>query len=73
MEWQSISMAAPKSRCSRMNTRRKRAVIGLVEAVDPPQRFGDGNALIVDFLGVADDAGDRAEAAGNPHRAGIGE
>ena len=49
------------------------AVIRLIQAVDPPQRFGDGNALIVDFLGVADDASHRAETAGDPHRAGIGE
>ena len=51
----------------------QRAVIGLVEAVDPPQRFVDRNALIVDFLGVADHARHRAEPAGDPHRAGIGE
>ena len=51
----------------------QRAMIGLVEAVDPPQRFGDRNALIVDFLGVADHARHGAEPAGDPHRAGIGE
>ena len=33
----------------------------------------DGNALIVDFLGVADHARHRAEPARDPHRAGIGE
>jgi len=45
----------------------------LRSAPDPAQRLGDGNALIVDFLGVADHARDRAEPAGDPHRAGIGE
>ena len=49
------------------------AVIGLVEAVDAAQRFADRNALIVDFLGVADHARHGAEPAGDPHRAGIGE
>ncbi len=51
----------------------QRAVIGLIEPVDPAHRFGDRNALIVDFLGVADDARHGAEPAGDPHRAGIGE
>ena len=51
----------------------QRAVIGLIQAVDPPQRFADGNALIVDFLCVADHARHRAEPARYPHRAGIGE
>jgi hypothetical protein len=49
------------------------AVIGLVQGVDAVQRFGDRDALIVDFLGVADHARDGAESAGDPHRAGIGE
>ena len=48
-------------------------VIGLVEPLDPPQRVVDRDALVVDLLGVADHAGDRAEAAGDPHRAGVGE
>ena len=51
----------------------QRPVIGLVEAFDPPHRVVDRNALAVDFLGVADHAGDGAEPAGDPHRAGIGE
>ena len=45
----------------------QRAVIGLVEPVDPPQRLGDRNALIIDFLGIAHHARDRAEPAGHPH------
>ena len=32
-----------------------------------------GDALVVDFLRVADHARDRAEPAGHPHRARIGE
>ena len=48
-------------------------MIRLVEAVDAPQRFGHRDALIVDFLGVADDARHRAEPARDPHRTGIGE
>ena len=51
----------------------QRAVIGLVEALDPAQRVVDRNALVVDFLRVADHARDRAEPAGDPHRAGVGE
>ena len=51
----------------------QRAVIGLVEPVDPPHRLVNRNALIVDFLGIADDARHGAEAARDPHRAGIGE
>ena len=49
------------------------AMIGLIEAVDPAQRLADRNALVVDFLGVADHARHSAEPAGDPHRAGIGE
>ncbi len=37
------------------------------------QRVVDRDALVVDFLGVADHARHRAEPAGDPHRAGIGE
>ena len=51
----------------------QRPVIGLVEALDPAKRVVDRNALAVDFLGVADHAGDRAEPARDPHRAGVGE
>ena len=51
----------------------QRAVIGLVEALDAAERVVDRDALVVDFLGVADHARDGAEAAGDPHRAGIGE
>jgi len=51
----------------------QRTVVRLVKAVDPAQRLGHRDTLVVDFLGVADDTRHRAEAAGNPHRAGIGE
>ena len=51
----------------------QRAVIGLVQALDPPQRLVDRNPLVVDFLRVADHARDRAEPAGHPHRSRIGE
>ena len=51
----------------------QRAMIGLIEPVDPAHRFRNRNALIVDFLGVADHARHGAEPAGDPHRAGIGE
>ena len=51
----------------------QRPVVGLVEALDAPQRIVDRNALVVDFLGVADHPRHRAEATGDPHRAGIGE
>ncbi len=51
----------------------QRAVIGLVERLDPSQRVVDGEALAIDLLAVADHARDGAEAAGHPHRSGIGE
>ena len=51
----------------------QRPVIRLVERLDPPQRVVDGKPLAIDFLPVADHARDGAEAAGHPHRAGIGE
>ena len=51
----------------------QRPVIRLVERLDPPQRVVDGKPLAIDFLPVADHARDGAEAAGDPHRAGIGE
>ena len=38
----------------------QRAVIGLVQPLDAPDRLVDRDALAVDFLGVADDARDRA-------------
>ena len=44
-----------------------------MEAVDTAERFANRDALIVDLLGVADHASDGAEAAGDTHRAGIGE
>jgi hypothetical protein len=51
----------------------QRAVIGLVERLDPPQRVVDIEPLAIDLLAVADHARDGAEAAGDPHRAGIGK
>ena len=51
----------------------QRAVIGLVEALDAGERIVHRNALVVDFLGVADHPRHGAEPAGHPHRAGIGE
>jgi hypothetical protein len=51
----------------------QRAVIGLVERLDPRQRVVDGEALAIDLLSVADHARDGAEAAGHPHRSRIGK
>ncbi len=51
----------------------QRAVIGLVEHLDPPQRLVDVEPLAIDFLAVADHARDGAETAGDPHRAGVGK
>ncbi len=51
----------------------QRAVIRLVKRLDPSQRVVDGKPLAIDFLPVADHARDGAEAAGHPHRAGIGK
>ena len=51
----------------------QRAVIGLVERLDPRQRVVDGKALAIDLLSVADHARDGAEPAGHPHRSRIGE
>ena len=51
----------------------QRAVIGFVQAFDPADRVVDRNALAVDFLRVADHAGDGAEPARDPHRTGICE
>ena len=46
-------------------------MVGLVEVVDTLQRFFDRQALGIDFLAVADDAGDGAEAAGDANRARV--
>ena len=51
----------------------QRAVIGLVEILDAAERVIDRDALVVDFLRVADHARDGAEPAGDPHRTGVGE
>ena len=46
-------------------------MVGLVEIVDPLQRFLHRQALGVDFLAVADHASDRAEATRDPNRARV--
>ena len=51
----------------------QRAVIGLVQGLDPRQRVVDREPLAIDFLAVADHARDGAETAGDPHRARVGE
>ena len=51
----------------------QRAVIGLVEALDAGERIVHRDALVVDFLCVADHPRHGAEPARHPHRAGIGE
>ena len=51
----------------------QRAVIGLVERLDPRQRVVDRKALAIDLLAVADHARDGAETAGHPHRSRIGK
>ena len=51
----------------------QRPMIGLVEALDSPNRVVDRNSLAIDFLGVADHPGDGAESAGDPHGTGVGE
>ncbi len=51
----------------------QRAMIRLVEGFDPAQRVVDRNALVVDFLRVADHARHGAEPAGDPHRTGVGK
>ena len=49
------------------------AVIGLVEPFDAPQGLFDRDPSAIDFLSVRDDPRDRAEPAGDPHRARVGE
>ena len=51
----------------------QRAMIGLVEILDAAERVIDRDALVVDFLRVADHARDGAEPAGDPHRTGVGK
>ena len=45
----------------------QRAMIGLIEDLDPAQRLADRQPVAVDLLGVADDARHRAEPPGHPH------
>jgi two-component system, cell cycle response regulator CpdR len=49
----------------------QRPVIGLVEALDAPNGVVHGNALAIDLLRIAYDAGESAQSARNAHRAGI--
>src|SRR6185503_19497827 len=51
----------------------QRPVIGLVQALDAGKRVVNRDALVVDFLRVADDARHGAKPAGDPHRARVGE
>ncbi len=51
----------------------QRAVVRLVKRLDPAQRVLDIEPLEVDLLAVADDAGNRSETAGDPHRTGVRE
>ena len=48
-------------------------MVGLVQALDALEGLVDRDALAVDFLGVADHARDRAQAASDAHGAGIGK
>ncbi len=51
----------------------QRPMIRLVEAFDAAQGVVHRNALVVDFLRVADHPRHGAQAPGHPHRAGIGK
>jgi hypothetical protein len=51
----------------------QRPVVRLVKSFDAPDRVVDRDALTVDFLGVADDAGHRPQSSRHAHRTGIGE
>ena len=51
----------------------QRAVIRLVQRLDPRQPVIDRQPFAIDLLAVTDHARDGAETAGHPHRAGIGE
>src|SRR5689334_9847222 len=48
-------------------------MVGLVQTLDPPQCIVDRDALIVDFLRIANHPGNGSEAPGDPHRAGVGK
>ena len=48
-------------------------MIRLVKAVDATHRFSHGDALVINFLGVADHPRHRAQPARNAHGARIGE
>ena len=51
----------------------QRAVVGLVQRLDPAERVVDRQPLAIDLLAVADHARNGAEPAGHPHRARIGK
>ncbi len=50
----------------------KRGMIGLVDIFYPGQGLADRQAVPIDLLGLADDAGDRAQATGHPDGADVG-
>ena len=72
IEWQSISTATPKAGARLEHKLAERAVVGLVDRVDAGQRLLHVEGAGVDLLALRDDAGDRAEAAGDAHRADVG-
>ena len=45
----------------------QRPVVRLIKPINAPHRFRDRNTLIIDFLGIAHHARDRAEPACHPH------
>src|SRR5215213_5757512 len=48
-------------------------MVRLIEHLYAPERLSDWEPLVVDFLRLADDAGDSPEPAGHTHRADICE
>src|SRR5258708_29995227 len=47
------------------------AVIRLVQSLDAPDRLVDRNALVIDFLGVANDPRNRSQSSPDAHPTGI--
>ena len=62
----------PKRRVGVDEQLAERPVVGLVDRIDPLQAFVDGERTGVDLLAFGDDAGNRAEAAGDADRADVG-
>ena len=73
MEWQSIRTAVPKRLRVASSKLRQRAVKRPVQPLDALEGGADRQPLAIDFLGVCNDAGDRAEPAHDPRRLGVGE